>query len=59
MKLDRRTLLSLLGASPAVLSGSALASDNQKAQGGAVDPTPFQFEGLNPHLLPLAQRAVD
>jgi hypothetical protein len=58
MKFNRRTLLSLLGASPAVLSGSALASDSKKSNGPAVDPTQFKFEGLNPHGSPPAIQLV-
>jgi hypothetical protein len=58
MRINRRTLLSLLGASPAVLSGSALAGDNKKAKGSVADPTGMKFEGLNPHGSPPAIQLV-
>ena len=63
MKINRRKLLSLLGASPAILAASVAAQEqNQKVSRAA---TEAKVEGLNPHgmppaiqLVPMAPRAA-
>jgi len=59
MKINRRKLLSLIGASPAILAGSpALADDKkQKAAAPAVH-THEKFEALNPKGMPPAVQLV-
>ena len=50
MKINRRKLLSLLGAYPAILAGEAAASDQKHK---ALPPAPeIKFEALNPHGMP-------
>jgi hypothetical protein len=50
MKINRRRLLSLLGASPAILAGSATATEQR--QDNSIAGTEVKFEGLNPHGMP-------
>ena len=55
MKINRRNLLSRLGASPAIFSGSAAGgASNQKNQNAAHPATEIKFEGLNPQGMPPA-----
>ena len=56
MKINRRKLLSLLGASPAILAGSAGAQG--KITKASPDATGAKFEGLNPHGMPPAIQLV-
>ncbi|HEX4003074.1 MAG TPA: hypothetical protein VHX36_10530 [Candidatus Acidoferrales bacterium] len=61
MKLNRRKILSLLGASPALLAGSAYASDKDKKKEKAAAPESFsqmKIEGLNPRGIPPAIQLV-
>jgi hypothetical protein len=51
MKMNRRKLLSLLGASPAILAGTAAAQDNQKKRPSAA-PVETKIEALNPRGMP-------
>jgi hypothetical protein len=64
MKINRRKLLSLRGAAPAILEGSAAAT-GQKTRISPAETEP-KFEGLNPHgmfpaiqLVPMAQRLAN
>jgi hypothetical protein len=57
MNINRREILSLLGASPALLAASAEAADRKKKDGAAVaapDINQIKVEGLNPRGIPPA-----
>lgn len=56
MKINRRKLLSLLGASPAIFVGSTAAKEQRKETSRAVAEA--QLEGLNPHGMPPAIQLV-
>jgi hypothetical protein len=56
MKINRRKLLSLLGASPAILAGSEAAAEQKSRTSPAA--TEAMFEGLNPHGMPPAIQLV-
>ena len=59
MKINRRKLLSLIGASPAVLAGtSALADDKKKKAAAPAVHTHEKFEALNPKGMPPAIQLV-
>jgi hypothetical protein len=55
MKMNRRSLLSLLGASPVILAGSAAAREEKKAP---VVPRETKIEALNPRGMPPAIQLV-
>ncbi|HUA01587.1 MAG TPA: UGSC family (seleno)protein [Candidatus Aquilonibacter sp.] len=63
MKVSRRTLLSLIGASPAALAGSAALASPRSAKAPVVKTEPGKIEALNPRgnpppiqLVPMAPR---
>jgi len=59
MKINRRKLLSLIGASPAILAGSpALADDKKKKAAAPAVHTHEKFEALNPKGMPPAIQIV-
>ena len=59
MKINRRKLLSLIGASPAILAGSpALADDKKKKAAAPAVHTHEKFEALNPKGMPPAVQLV-
>jgi hypothetical protein len=63
MNINRRTILSLLGASPALLAASAQAADNKKngkKESGSASPdiNQIKLEGLNPRGIPPAIQLV-
>jgi len=59
MKINRRKLLSLIGASPAILAGSpALADDKKKKVTAPAVHTYEKFEALNPKGMPPAVQLV-
>jgi hypothetical protein len=55
MRMNRRTLLSLLGASPAVLAGTANARDDKKKNASSPEA---KIEALNPRGIPPAIQLV-
>ncbi len=61
MNINRRRILSLLGASPALLAASAEAADRKKKKGSeaaAPDINSIKVEGLNPRGMPPAIQLV-
>jgi hypothetical protein len=60
MNINRRKILSLLGASPALLAGSVEAADHKKKKSGqgAPDINQIKVEGLNPRGIPPAIQLV-
>jgi len=59
MKINRRKLLSLIGASPAILAGTpALADDKKKKAAAPAVHGPEKFEALNPKGMPPAVALV-
>jgi hypothetical protein len=63
MNINRRRILSLLGASPVLLAGSAHAVDHDKKKKGSQGAAPFdintiKIEGLNPRGIPPAIQLV-
>jgi hypothetical protein len=62
MNINRRRILSLLGASPALLAASAEAADRKKRKDGAEAAAPdinqIKVEGLNPRGIPPAIQLV-
>ena len=59
MKIDRRKLLSLIGASPAILAGTPALADDKKKKGAAPAVRgPEKIEALNPKGMPPAVQLV-
>ena len=62
MNINRRKILSLLGASPAILAASAQAADHDKrkktSSAAAPDINTIKVEGLNPRGIPPAIQLV-
>jgi hypothetical protein len=63
MNINRRKILSLLGASPALLAASAQGADNKKkskkgSKSAAPDINQIKVEGLNPRGIPPAIQLV-
>jgi hypothetical protein len=63
MNINRRKILSLLGASPALLAASAQGADNKKkskkgSESAAPDINQIKVEGLNPRGIPPAIQLV-
>ena len=63
MNINRRKILSLLGASPAILAASAQAADHDKKKKGSEAAAPpdinsIKIEGLNPRGIPPAIQLV-